>query len=291
VDVSLRSFREGDRDAVLALSRHALLHPEEQVGHPLWSTRDELDSELASWEPAPEETLRVIEEDGNAAAFGGIELEGHATVFGPLVAPSCRGRKLGSRLLEASIQLARERDVEWTIASVGTRNVAGRLLLERRGFRPRDRLDAVYRLLPAEHRPADEPPGGVRVRPGIAGDLDTLYALYVVTFPTMSRSREVWQRWLEHGEVLVAERDGELVSFVHVEPGAQWITHVGVAEEERGGGVGGYLFSRAVEDYWREHPDRELRLTVIPSNMPAIRLYRRLGFAPWLVLQTFELEL
>jgi hypothetical protein len=27
------------------------------------------------------------------------------------------------------------------------------------------------------------------------------------------------------------------------------------------------------------------------DNVPAIRLYRRQGFAPWLVLQTFELAL
>ena len=66
--------------------------------------------------------------------------------------------------------------------------------------------------------------------------------------------------------------------YLPFEPGARWITHVGVAEDSRGLGVGGYLFSRALDDYWREHPDQELRLTVIPYNTPAIRLYRRTGF-------------
>ena len=44
---SLRNFRSNDRSAVLELSRHALQRPAEQVGNPLWNTRDELESELA----------------------------------------------------------------------------------------------------------------------------------------------------------------------------------------------------------------------------------------------------
>ena len=36
---------------------------------------------------------------------------------------------------------------------------------------------------------------------------------------------------------------------------------------------------------------RALGLDVDADNVPAIRLYRRQGFAPWLVLQTFERDL
>ena len=56
---SLRSFRADDRSAVLELSRHALQQPAEQVGNPLWNTREELESELADWEVDPAETLLV----------------------------------------------------------------------------------------------------------------------------------------------------------------------------------------------------------------------------------------
>jgi ribosomal protein S18 acetylase RimI-like enzyme len=196
---------------------------------------------------------------------------------------------MGSTLLDLSIELAAEGGAAWLTAAVGARNVAGRLLLERRGFRPRaEPLDAVYRLVPAAHRPAGPAPPRVVVRPGEAHDLEAVWGLYRQAFPIGRRPQELWARWLEAEEVLVAELDGSVAAFAHVEPGARWITHVGVAEEARGLGVGGYLFSHALEDYWRSHPDQELRLTVIPSNTPAIRLYRRLGFAPWLLLEVLE---
>ncbi len=292
MDASLRSFEDADRDAVLALSRHALARTEEQVGKPLWATREELDDDLASWRDPLSETLRVVEEDGEMAAFGGVRLDGEATVVGPLVAPQFRGRKMGGTLLDAAIEIAGSSGAEWLNASVGAGNVGGRLLLERRGFRLRGGgLDSVYRLRPAAHRPAGPAPPGVGVRTGLPADLPAVWRLYREAFPIGRRGEPVWERWLAAGEVVVAERGGEVVAFVHVEPGARWITHVGVAEDNRGLGVGGYLFSRALEDYWLAHPETELRLTVIPYNTPAIRLYRRLGFAPWLVLEVFERDL
>lgn len=292
MDASLRSFEASDRAAVLALCRYALARTEEQVGKPLWTSREEVDDDLASWAHPPSETLRVVEEDGQLAAFGGVQLDGGATIVGPLVAPRFRGRKIGGTLLDASIEIARSRGVERLNAAVGAGNVSGRLLLERRGFRLRGGgLDSVYRLLPRELRRVGPAPDGVTVRTGEPGDLRAVWRLYREAFPIGRRTEEIWSRWLVTGEVLVAERDGAVVAFAHVEPAARWITHVGVAEDARGLGVGGYLFTRALEDYWRDHPGRELRLTVIPSNTPALRLYRRLGFAPWLVLEVFELDL
>lgn len=287
--VILRSFTDDDRDAVLALSRHALARPEEQLGSPLWATRSDLDDELAAWNGSPSDTLRVVEEDGAVAAFGGIRLQGQATLFGPLVATRSRGRKIGTTLLESAIELAREHEARWLVAFVGPHNVAGRLLLERKGFRPKNGLDAVYRLRPADHRPAGPAPPGIGVRTGTEEDTDRVFSLYRESMPSGHRSREAWRNWLEHGEVLVAERGDKVVAFVHLEPAVRRISHVGVASEERGLGVGGYLFSCALDAYWREHPSQELRLSVAPYDTPSIRLYRRLGFAPWLLLERYEL--
>jgi ribosomal protein S18 acetylase RimI-like enzyme len=288
---SLRSLAPCDRDAVVALSRHALARLEEQVGKPLWANRADLDGELAAWGGDPAESLLVMDEDGEVAGFGGIQPGGDVTVVGPLVSPRFRGRKIGTALLEASIELGRSTGVGWLLASVGPRNVAGRLLLERHGFRPLDGVDAVYRLLPGEHRPAGPAPPGVIVRAGRPTDLERVWALYRRAFPVGRRTEDVWRAWLEAGEVVVAERSGDVVAFLHIEPGPRWITHVGVAEEAQGLGVGGYLFSQAIESWWRERPESELRLSVKPYNTPAIRIYRRLGFAPWIVLQSFELAL
>ena len=106
---SLRSFRAEDRPAVLELSRHALQQPREQVGNPIWTTEEELVSELSDWEADPAETLMVDEQDGDVIGFGGVEVSAgweHADLFGPLVSPAYRGQKLGTVLLEASIERA-----------------------------------------------------------------------------------------------------------------------------------------------------------------------------------------
>ena len=70
-----------------------------------------------------------------------------------------------------------------------------------------------------------------------------------------------------------------------------WAYQIGVVAEERSRGVGHFLLSRVLQEYWAEHPGEVLGLSVEADNMPALKLLRRQGFAPWLVLQSFELWL
>ena len=103
VDARLRKFARADRDAVVELSRLAIARPELQVGNPVWTTTEELESEIADWSPPAEETLLVVEDGGEVVGLGGFELPRgfrHAELFGPLVATESRGHKLGVELLE-----------------------------------------------------------------------------------------------------------------------------------------------------------------------------------------------
>jgi ribosomal protein S18 acetylase RimI-like enzyme len=294
VATSLRNFRTDDRPAVLELSRHALQQPAEQVGNPLWKTRDELESELADWDIDPAETLLVEEQEGDVIGFGGVEVSPgweHADLFGPLVAPEFRGQKLGTLLLEASIERAENRGAERVLASVGTRNLNGRLLLERAGFRQRGTASAVFRVTPADHRPVEPGPPGVTVRPGASEDLDTALHLYRECFPDGVFPDAAWREGLEAGSVYLAEVAGTSLAVVNIDPSDRWIYHLGVIESERSHGVGSYILSRALADYWEHHPDEALGLSVRADNLPALRLYRRQGFAPLLVVESFELPL
>ena len=118
---SLRSFEPRDHGAVLELSRHAFQRPEEQVGNPLWTTREELESELSDWDEPPGDNLLVEEIDGQVVGFGGVEISPgfeHADLFGPLVTPGHRGQKLGRALLDASVERARSRGAKKVIAAV-----------------------------------------------------------------------------------------------------------------------------------------------------------------------------
>jgi ribosomal protein S18 acetylase RimI-like enzyme len=291
---SLRSFRFDDRPAVLELSRHALQRPREQVGNPLWTTRDELESELSDWEVDPTETLLVDESDGEVIGFGGVEVAPgweHADLFGPLVAPAYRGRKLGTMLLEASIERAEDRGAERVLGAVGARNLTGRLLLERAGFQQFGSANAVYRLIPSDHRPAEQGPEGVIVRAGVPTDLDAALRLYRECFPEGVFPDAAWREGLEHGTVYLAELNDKALAIVNIDPSDRWIYHLGVTESERSHGVGGYILSRALTDYWERHPGEAVGLSVRADNIPALRLYRRQGFAPLLVVESFELPL
>jgi ribosomal protein S18 acetylase RimI-like enzyme len=294
VAVSLRSYRPSDAERVVELSRITIARPEFQVGNPVWTTTEELESELADWDPPATETLLVAADGRRLVAFGGIELPRgfpHAELFGPLVATEARGHRLGTQLLEASIERARSDGVEALLAAVGTRNAAGRILLERHGFRVRGRPQATFRLKPGEHRPLAEAPERVSTRVADEDDLPAALTLYRECFPHGRFPDAVWRENVRTGTVYAAEADGELVAVLNIDPHDRWIYHVGVTESERNRGVGSFLLSRALEDYWGGHPGQPLGLDVDADNVPAIRLYRRQGFAPWLVLQTFELAL
>jgi ribosomal protein S18 acetylase RimI-like enzyme len=294
VAASLRSFRPSDGDAVVELSRRALARPDKHVGNPVWASRDELESEIADWDPPADETLLVADEDRRVIGFAGVELPhgfDHAELFGPLVAPGGEGQPLRRRLLEASLERARKRGSSSILASVGTRNAAGRMLLEQSGFRARGRPQATYRLTPAQHRPVPEAPPGVEVRRAVRDDLGSVLALYHECFPEGRFPDAVWEESVDRGTVYAAEADGRLVAVLNIDRSDRWIYHVGVTANERNRRVGSYLLSHALGDYWERHPGEALGLDVAADNLAAIRLYRRQGFAPWLVLQTFELPL
>jgi len=291
---SLRSFRREDSGEILDLSRRALNRPQEQVGNPLWASRDELDSELSDWDVSPEETLLVDEEDDRVVGFGGVEISRgfeHADLFGPLVDPTYRGQKLGTELLEASLALARRHGVGLVIGSVGARNVSGRMLLEHSGFTTRGPARAVFRLTATDHRPVVGERPGVAVRRAQADDLDAAVRLYHECFPRGVFPDDSWRAALERGFVWLAEEDGQALAFLDIDPSDHWAYHIGVVEQERARGLGGFLVSRALADYWTVHPEETVGLAVEADNLPSLRLLRRQGFAPWLVLQSYERRL
>ena len=291
---SLRSFRREDVPVVLELSRRAFGRPEEQVGNPLWATRDELESELSDWDEPPETTLLVDDEDGLVVGFGGVEVAKsfpHADLFGPLIAPGYRGQKLGSELLDASVAIALEHGRRSVVGSVGPRNISGRMLLEHKGFHPRGAAKAVFRLAPEEHRAGEEGPEGVEVRRGQADDLEPALALYHSTFPEGVFPDDAWREGLAKGSVYLAERKGTPLAFINIDQSDRWLYQIGVIAQERSRGVGHFLLSRVLQDYWTKHPGEVVGLSVEADNLPALRLLRRQGFAPWLVLQSYELWL
>jgi ribosomal protein S18 acetylase RimI-like enzyme len=115
--------------------------------------------------------------------------------------------------------------------------------------------------------------------------------LYRECFPDGSFPESAWLAGLEHGAVYIGEAGGESRAMVNIDAADRWIYHLGVTEDERDRGIGAYVLSEALAGYWSIHPGETLGLSVQADNLPALRLYRRQGFAPMLVLQAFELPL
>jgi ribosomal protein S18 acetylase RimI-like enzyme len=115
--------------------------------------------------------------------------------------------------------------------------------------------------------------------------------LYRECFPDGSFPESAWQAGLEQGAVYIGNAGGEARAMVNIDAADRWIYHLGVTASERDQGVGAYVLSEALRAYWSDHPDDTLGLSVSADNLPALRLYRRQGFAPLLVLQAFELPL
>ena len=216
----------------------------------------------------------------------------HADLFGPVIAPGYRGQRLGSELLDASR---------------GDRRRA-RPPLRRRLGRAAQRLRAPAARAQGLPRPRARQ-GGVPARPrgapgrgrrgrrasrcaaGAQPTSTRALTLYHSTFPEGVFPDEAWQEGLAKGSVYLAERAGTPLAFVNIDANDRWAYQIGVVAEERSRGVGNFLLSRVLEDYWREHPDEVVGLSVEADNVAALKLLRRQGFAPWLVLQPYELWL
>jgi RimJ/RimL family protein N-acetyltransferase len=93
-----------------------------------------------------------------------------------------------------------------------------------------------------------------------------------------------WTRWREHPEPAFVAEDATLqkVGAIRLRPhtsnlGQGWQIGIGVEASARGQGVGYRLIERAISYACQTH-SAYLNLLVDPANLPAITLYRRVGF-------------
>jgi ribosomal protein S18 acetylase RimI-like enzyme len=93
-----------------------------------------------------------------------------------------------------------------------------------------------------------------------------------------------WTRWGEHPEPAFIAEDAtpQKVGAITLRPhttsaGQGWQIGIGVEASARGQGVGYRLVERAIL-YARQTHSAYLNLLVDPANLPAIALYRRVGF-------------
>lgn len=84
----------------------------------------------------------------------------------------------------------------------------------------------------------------------------------------------------EKHDLFLIERDGERVGFLHLNMRGDtvcWIEDVFVAEEHRRQGIAGKAIGLA-EEMLKARGVKGVSMDVVPDNLPALRLYHRLGY-------------
>ncbi|MDQ7039281.1 MAG: ribosomal protein S18-alanine N-acetyltransferase [Aquificota bacterium] len=120
----------------------------------------------------------------------------------------------------------------------------------------------------------------LRIREMKEEDLPRVYAINRLSFTTDAWSEEAMQREfrLPYSLRFVVESGGEIVAyaFVWLIKGEAFLMTLAVAPEWRGKGVGKWFLRKIVERL--KGKAEVVSLDVRKSNIPAIRLYRSLGF-------------
>ncbi len=150
---------------------------------------------------------------------------------------------------------------------------------EAAGMHVREML-AVLELTPvnpgAVHRRPD-----VAIRPALMSDAEEIIAVDGTCFePFWHYDHRLMRRFLEAGEVTLAERDGRCVGYTlsTVDRGSAVLGRLCVCASERRSGIGSLLLEAAVVRA-RESEARHMTLSARTGNTPALALYRSAGFA------------
>lgn len=142
----------------------------------------------------------------------------------------------------------------------------------------------------------------VIIRPARLEDIPSLYAcldavarearyLAFLEAPAFAQSQAYWTEMIERGAPFEAALDGtRAVGWSDITPVPRpAFAHcgtlgIGVHADYRGCGVGCRLIEATIASAWRFGLER-IELTVFMSNLPARRLYEKLGFLPEGVLR------
>lgn len=233
---------------------------------------------------------RMVVADGTASPAGFAWL--HAAAVEVVVAPTERGRGMGTALCTALLDTPDPAPGQLTGWSHGDHPAAARLA-ERFGFTRARELWVMRRSL--DDLPPAEPPaegGGPTVRGFEAGrDEDAFLALNAAAFADhpeqgqMTRDdldERMSEQWFDPGGFFVAEAGGRMVGFhwtkVHPRPSRLGEIYVlGISPTSQGSGLGRRLALVGLH-HLAAQGCRQVLLYVESDNPAAVALYSRLGF-------------
>ncbi len=124
-------------------------------------------------------------------------------------------------------------------------------------------------------------PVKLRVRPMSESDINEVYRINKSSFTTDAWSRDAIEREfkLPYSVRFVLESDGKVIGYcvIWLIKGEAFIMSIAIDKNLRGRGLGRYFMEKIIDDL--RNRAQTFLLDVRKSNLPAIRLYRSLGFS------------
>jgi mycothiol synthase len=291
--VEIRAPVPGDLEATLAV---VVARDVADLGEPDYTLEDL----RQDWEDAD------LERDAWLAVLPGGGIAGYALLHGEhavvLTHPDHEGRGIGGALHDRLVARAQERSARLLRQEVSAASDSARRLLEDRGWRGAGRHWRM-RVTFAGPPPAPAWPPGVSVSSlELEDDLEAVHALIEDAFTDvpnhvprdLEERRAVLQRTgFEAALSPVARADGVIAGAVlgwRWEEGVGFVSHIAVARDQRGRGLGRALLAEA---FGRFHAAglAGAVLGVNTANRTALSLYESAGMAPAFVIDAYELAL
>jgi GNAT superfamily N-acetyltransferase len=283
-EITLDRFRRDDVEAIAELARACAARPEEVLGNWEWSDAAMLDHELEAWPVPATETLYVAREEGRVIGFCGVEVYPHDSiglVHGPVVTQEGRGRGVGRALFDVALRIGGVYGASELWAVTGRDNRRAQALLGQAGF-SRDEVSALFRLERDAHTPLPIP---MDVRRASSNDLPEVLALAEALGGDLHMTLEElsdaladpdWHVWISGAP--------DVLAIACIDPYDRWVAALATHERARRRGLGATVLSAALENWWFEHPDSVIGLTVRAESLAVLTQYHRLGFDAELVV-------
>ena len=280
LEIVVETYRPDDVEAIAELVRGCAARPEESLGSWEWSDAALLGDDLDRWPVRAGETLYVARRSGRVVGFCGVECYPSASiglVHGPVVTPEARGLGIGRTLFDVAVRIGERHGATHLWAVPGRDNRRAQALLVQAGF-SRDEISALFRLERSAHTPLPVP---MDVRRAGSDDLPEVLALAEALGDDLHMTLDELADALADPDwrVFIAGAP-ELRAIACIDPHERWVAALATHEASRRRGLGATVLSAVLEDWWAEHPDSVLGLTVRAESLSVLTQYHRLGFEP-----------
>lgn len=310
-DLTIRTFQDGDRDALVELWEACRLT----------TPYNDPDQDIALFRDTPTSEIFVGELDGRVIASACVGHDGHrGWVYYLGVAPQQQGNGYGTALLRHVESWLLEREVPKVQLLVRPQNLASRTFYARAGYEPNP-CDIMQRWLVDRDAPTlgrSRADGRIAVtvtylemsvrpaHPHLSPPQGLNCALLRVPAPSVGFYRYLYngvgERWLwyerramddarlariihdERVEIYVLHVDGEPAGFAELDrrkPPDIELAYFGLMPEFIGKGLGRYLLTWAIDTAWNHAPERLWVHTNTLDHPKALPLYQRCGFRPY----------